>query len=140
MTVRLLVRPGAPAGASLAEQLSFRWSDGQGGGEGRSNRSMLAVGTADNNQALYPLTVDPVRGSAGSTHAFSAGLFAPGEPVSLWYHTPDGRDVPVALNRADAEGRVLINFATTDLMAGDYNMVAYGQWTKFTAVGRFEVR
>ena len=140
MTVRLLVRPGAAADASLAERLSFRWSDAEGGGEGRSNRSMLAVGTADNNQALYPLMVNPVRGSVGSTHAFSADLFAPGEPVSLWYHTPDGRDVAVALNRADAEGRVLINFATNDLPAGDYNMVANGHWTKFTAVGRFEVR
>ncbi len=46
----------------------------------------------------------------------------------------------VALNRADAEGGVQINFATTDLPAGNYNMVAYGHWTKFTAVGRFEVR
>jgi hypothetical protein len=100
----------------------------------------LAVGPSDNNQALYPLTVDPVAGSAGSTHAFSSRLFAPREPVSLWYHTPDGRNVPVALNRADADGRVTINFATTDLAAGNYNMVAYGHWTKFTATGRFEVR
>ena len=137
-TVRLLTRPGAAQGAGLGERLTYRWSDDRAGGTGRSNLPILVVAERSQHQPLYTLSISPA-GQSGS-YVFSSGVFSPGEPVSLWYHTPGGRDIAVATTQADADGMVRVEFSSGGLPAGSYMMVAHGAWTTFSATGRFEAR
>ena len=139
-TVRLLTRPTAPLGASLGERLTYTWSDGESGGSGRSNLTVLAVGETDNNQPTYPLGVTPTEGPVGATHVLGATIFVPFETVTVWYHTPDNRDIAVGSFGVDAEGRVGVQFTTTGLVPGNYFFVAYGNRSRLTGVGQFVVK
>lgn len=138
-TVRLLTRPTAPLGASLGERLTVRWADARDGGTSRSNLTVLTVGTYD-NQPTYPTGVTPTEGPAGTRHVLGAFIFAPGETVAVWYHTPDNRDVAVGSYIADPEGRLGVEFTTTGLAPGNHFFVAYGNRSRLTAVGPFTVR
>jgi hypothetical protein len=139
-TVRLLTRPTATLGASLGERLSFRWTDARSGGTGFSNRTVLTVGETDNNQPTYPLGVTPTEGPIGATHVLGATIFVPFETVTVWYHTPDNRDIAVGSFGVDAEGRVGVEFTTPGLAPGNYFMVVYGNRSRLTGVGPFVVR
>jgi hypothetical protein len=41
--------------------------------------------------------------------------------------------------RADADGAMSIDFPAKELAAGDYSIVAYGQWSGLSAVGTFKL-
>ncbi len=101
-TIRLAVLPGTAAGDIVSQRLAFAWSDDIGGGAGRSNQIVPAT-TAD--PLLYALSVEPVS-QVPETFNLSTNIFAPGEPISLWYHTSDGRDIPIEHRAAaDDDGR-----------------------------------
>lgn len=134
-TLSLLVLPTAPAGGAIGGALSFSWSDGAGGGAGRSNALLAGVGEALPTPGLAAEPA-PVSGTA---RTFSATVFAPGEPVSLWYNTPDGRAVAVGTVAADAEGQLSTTFDPAGLPAGAYTMVAHGHWTELTVTAPFSV-
>lgn len=146
-TVHFARLPGAPAGTGLTQRLTYHWGDGTISGAGRSN---LPVANA---QPAYALTVTPDAG----LQTFKSGIFAPGEPVTLWYNTPTGVakvtfdgaklttaddrvDDSISYIRADADGNISIDFSTAGLAPGAYSMVAHGNWTGFSAVGPFQVK
>jgi hypothetical protein len=133
-TVRLKLLPGVAANDALTQRLSYRWKDDRSGGAGRSNLPALTAAR------LFTLAVDPAIGPADSARVVRSAIFAPEEPVSLWYNTPDGNAVPISQVKADPDGVLRAEFRTAGLPAGAYSLVAYGSWTEFTVVGGFEVR
>lgn len=139
VTVRLATRSTVPDGTRLAERLSFLWHDEVGEGTGQSNYPLLVAGANDRSEPFTMLTVAPPNAVAGSIHVFASGSFAPNEPVSLWYNTPDGAVVSLPAVVADSEGRIHVTLTTTDFHPNTYSLVAYGSWTTLTAVGPFHV-
>jgi hypothetical protein len=139
-TVRMVVQPAAANNVRLAQRLTYRWQDARGGGQGRGNAPVVLVGDVDTNQALYALIVAPSSAVAGSTLVFQGDIFVPGEPVALWYNTPDGHVVPAGRIPADGDGALRREIDTAGLAPGYYSMVAYGTWSDLTAVATFEIR
>lgn len=139
-TVRLQVR-NVPAGTSLASQLNFTWDDYARGGNGRSNMSILRVAERVDHRDTYVLLAEPTAAGAGNRFVFASDIFAPNEPVGVWYNLPDGQNVRAGGTfRTNADGNLVVYFDTpTDLSAGTYSMVFYGHWTEFTAVAPFTV-
>jgi hypothetical protein len=135
-TVRFVALAAIADGTSLAEQLTFSWSDEEQGGSGVSNRTLLVVAAGDADQAIYPLAV-AIGGTA--RYSFSGAVFAPGEPVSFWYNMPTGRAVEVGMIAADANGSASVDLESGGLASGAYSMVAHGNWTGFTAVAAFQI-
>jgi hypothetical protein len=135
-TVRFVILAAIADGTSLAEQLTFSWSDEEQGGSGASNRALLVVAGGDGDQAIYPLAL-AIGGTA--RYSFSGAVFAPGEPVSFWYNTPTGRAVEVGMIAADANGVASADLESGGLAGGAYSMVAHGNWTGFTAVAAFQI-
>lgn len=138
-TLRFRVEPSAAIGDALALQMSTQWADAAGGGAGQSNMSTLAVGAADRSEPVYPLQAEVSASQTAPSIRFSTTIFAPGEPVGLWYNTPSGRAVTVGTVKADINGAITVSFSTSGLSPGAYSMVAYGHWTEFTAVAPFAV-
>lgn len=147
-TLRFRVLPGVPAGTHLGERISFTWNDDADNGKGRSNDPGLVVAGSTVEQPYYPLAVLPVSGPAGTNRVFSSDIFAPKEPVTFWYNTPTGQIVELGPIDNDEHGIVIANengaagleLPTAGLPPGTYSMVAYGNWTGFTAVGAFQVQ
>lgn len=137
-TVRLAVLPQVPLGTQLTGRLLVE-GDGVEDGRDRSNQTTLVVGSSDHSQPFYALSASPARGPSGATYVFSSAIFVPREPVTFWYRTPAGSDVEVGVVAADADGVVTLPLTTTDLAAGTYSMVAYGNWSSLTSVGVFQV-
>jgi hypothetical protein len=139
-TIRLRVLDEVPVGTSLGERLSYFWSDSQGSGSGTSNITVVGADTTSNHTQYYQIFVSPEAGPAGSTHTFATGVFAPNEPVALWYYGADGVTRPLEGMLADANGGMIMKYTTQGLTPGRYTMVAYGNWTGFTATGIFDVK
>jgi hypothetical protein len=129
-TLTISVIETAVVGGSIGGPLTFRWSDAASGGSGSSNNLGLTVG----GPAFAPALT--VGGEVGKP-TFSSAIFAPGEPVGVWYNTPDGKAVALQTIRADAKGAIAFSLDTGGLPAGAYSVVAYGHWTEFTAVAPF---
>lgn len=138
-TVRMQVLGSTPVGTDLGQRLAYSWLDEIQNGAGHSNMTMLHVGDDNIHRSLYSLDNSLSGGLAGSTHVFTSAIFAPNEPVDLWYNKPDGSVVGIGRARADDNGLLTEALTTTDFGAGTYSMVAYGTWTQFTAVADFEV-
>lgn len=134
-TIRLAVLDTAPEGGDLIGRAALRWADRAGGGEGRSNRVELSVG----GPARGPVAALTRTESPEGNPVFGSGIFAPGEPVALWYQQGTGQGVAVEQIVADDEGRITYTL-DADLAPGAYTMVAYGHWTEFTAAAPFSVR
>ncbi len=133
-TVRLITQPGLMTGTQLGERLTYRWADGRGGGSGQSNMPVLVATDTTTQQQFYNLTIE----EEGSMRMFASGVFAPNEPVALWYNTPNGTVGPVPQTHADENGTIHFTFDTAMLPAGSYSMVARGEWSEITAVGTFQ--
>lgn len=138
-TIRLSVLANAPEGAIVSDALSVKWQDDVNGGQARSNGSVLVVGAADSTVPTYSLAVSPSSGASGTSFIFKGSIFAPGEPVGVWYNAPNGTVVGGSTFYAKADGSLTVSFADK-VTPGAYAMVFYGHWTKFTAVGAFEVQ
>lgn len=132
-TLRLQVLPTAPADGAISGRLSFSWSDAAGGGKGRSNALAATVG------APLPAPSLTSEAAGASKRSFTSDVFAPVEPVGVWYNTPAGRAVAVGTLTADREGRLTVSLDTTGLAAGQYTLVALGHWTEFSTVAPFTV-
>jgi len=124
----------------INDRIAHKWYDGaRAGHTDHSNKPHIAVADADEHRDVYALHVAPASGPAGSEHVFSSSIFVPNEPVTLWYHRPDGTVVAMSGARASGEGMVELTFATDGLGAGAYTMVAYGEWSRFTTSTGFTV-
>ncbi|NNJ12342.1 hypothetical protein EKD04_018610 [Chloroflexales bacterium ZM16-3] len=131
-TIHLTLLDTAAVGGALGGPLSFIWRDAAGGGSSSSNSLALSVG----GPAFAPSLA---ASAADGEITFSSAIFAPDEPVGLWYNAPDGSVVALDMILADAEGKIAVSLATGGIAAGDYSMVAYGHWTEFTAMAPFTV-
>lgn len=140
-TLRMQVIETLTPGTSLAEQMSFTWKDYDRGGSGKSNVTLLAVTGAVDNRPTYTMSAEPAAAGAGSDFSFGSNLFAPKEPVGVWFNQPDGTiGESVATFRAESDGTLLVTFVSdTDLAPGTYSMVFYGHWTQFTVVAPFTI-
>ena len=122
--------------ASVRRRVAAHWD----GGTGRSNAIVVAVGVNDQSALYGQMSTDISSGQAGSTPIFTSTVFIPGEPVALWYNTPNGAVTKLATVMADGEGKVTSTFAATGFSTGSYTLVARGNWSSIIAVGGFEVR
>jgi len=158
-TVRFAKLPNAPADAALTERVTYVWSLEGRKHEGSSNLPMTL-------KPYYSLDVSAFSTPEGTTTQRLAGnVFLPGEPVSFWCNMPDGavhalmiHNEPQAVLahslttsqkrnhnyveaiRADASGAMSIDFPAKELTAGEYSIVAYGQWSGLSAVGAFKMK
>ncbi|NTV99769.1 MAG: hypothetical protein HGA19_00520 [Oscillochloris sp.] len=130
-TIRLTVLSSAASGSALGAPLRFVWDDSEDGGSSSSNNLWLSVG----GPAFTP-TLTSSAASAGLI-TFSSAIFAPTEPIGLWYNTPDGRAITLDTIRAEADGTVTFVIDVSALPTGTYSVVSYGHWTEFTAVTTF---
>jgi hypothetical protein len=131
-TLHLMVRDNAVAGGSISEQLRLTWRDRAGGGISLSNRLEVSVGT------LAPGSVVQMSVQQNSGEIlFSNSLFAPNEPIALWYHLPTGEAVALGRIVAGVDGDLNYRFSTDGLEPGRYIFVAYGLWTELHAQGVF---
>lgn len=91
------------------------------------------------------ISVAPVSGPPGTSFAFTASGFLPGEGVGIWIHRPDGT---VSTVSADGKGVKAnsVGVATWSITAGTampdgvYSMVAQGLVSTQVRVVRFEIR
>ncbi|NTW01431.1 MAG: hypothetical protein HGA19_08985 [Oscillochloris sp.] len=139
-TVRLQVLPTVAPSTSLSNQLSYHWSDDVEGGDGTSNTTILTVENSENNAETYPLNAALSSNETGTSLTFSSAIFAPKEPVGIWYNAPDGSVIPGATFFAEADGSLTVSFDSTGLQPGNYTAVFYGHWTEFTAVAPFTIQ
>ena len=137
-TVRLRVLDNAADGGSVCNVISVNWKDDVRGGRRFSNRPIVVVG-ASNQTQTYTLVASPSSGPAGTKFFFTGTVFAPSEPVGVWYNAPNGTVVSGSTFYAKDDGSIVVSFADK-VTPGFYSMVFYGHWTKFTAVGTFEVK
>jgi len=139
--ISFYVKMDAPDGASVMERLSFEWVDEHGNRElGLGNQPILTVGNTDVHQEHYPITVEPMTAPTGSKRVFmTEPIYAPGEPVAIWYNHPNGVIIDVGAMAADYNGRVRFELDSWNMGNGTYSMVTQGNWTHFTSVSVFHV-
>lgn len=160
--VRLQLLDNVANGATLGTRVDYTYGtqNSNQGGSGRSNLALVTVGNSDVSAATYPLTAAATSGDE-RRWSFASDVFAPNEPVTVWYHTPTGVDVETeaksgnvvvpasstdtednggAFVSADEAGRVQFSFRPRGLPSGSYIMVARGAWTGFEATGTFIVQ
>lgn len=138
-TIRLEVAQNAPVATSLAGRLSFDWADSAGGGKGRSNLTILAVGAADDNRPFYSSDVSPSSGPNSARRSLSSPIFVPFEPVAFWYNLPNRQVEEAGILRADENGLIDAAFTPVGLGRNTYQIVVYGNWSRMTTVGNFTV-
>ena len=144
------------AGTELSEPASISWHDADAGGHAVSNWPNRSAAPTAAHNGLYTLRVS----AEGSDYVFSADIFAPNEPITFWYNTPNGRVVASEIKRgyvidaastdedeqgadyagANADGVVSVRMSTRGLSAGRYSLVARGNAGGMIAVGAFEVK
>jgi hypothetical protein len=134
-TLRMLVSAEVPVGTSLAPRLNYEWNDRSSGGAGTGNLLPLVVGERNMSTAQFPLAIE----ASENGFLFGAAIFAPNEPIGLWYETPGGRNVELGTVRASEEGVIDLELIIGDDGPGDYALVAYGLWSEFTAVGEYRL-
>jgi hypothetical protein len=138
-TLRVQIAGTVEGNTALGERLTFVWQDDGEVRSGVSNLPALIAGAGDTSTDLYPISASPISGRAGETHTFRSDIFAPGEPVSLWYNKPDGTAEGVGVVPANDEGAISVEFTTDGLAPGFYSMVAHGNWTAFSGLAAFQV-
>jgi uncharacterized repeat protein (TIGR01451 family) len=137
-TIELLVASTVEVGTPLLGRLDV---DGSGVDDDRerTNLPMVVVGTTPEDATIFALETPDASKPAGSTYTFESGVFHPYEPVTFWYHTPDGLDIEVGTVEANSAGEVAVAFTSTGLPAGGYTMVANGNWSSIQAATPFVV-
>lgn len=139
--IMVYVKMDAPAGALVSDRLTYEWISESGNTKiGLGNTSTLAAGASDVHQPHYMLYIDADTAPIGAKRVFTTdGIFAAGEPVALWYNTPQGFTFEVGVVPADLSGKIGFTLDTWSLGNGSYSMVAHGNWTGFEAVSVFNV-
>lgn len=125
---------------AIETRSTFRWSDEDRGGNGRSNWAPVLVGGGNDTAPFVWLIVEPVRGTAAETRTFFSDRFVPGENVVTWLNTPRGVKPLNVAAAADPSGRVWLTYRPSDLTPGTYQIVAHGTRSRLTGVVSFVVQ
>jgi hypothetical protein len=130
-TLRLVISPQAREGDQFGGRVPFRWRDHSAGRAGESNLLDLVVGQAPppTVATLQPL----VNADTTASRQFTSGIYAPGEPVALWYHTPGDQVVGLDRVQADTKGEIQAALPLAGLAPGSYTLVAAGVWSGLQA-------
>jgi uncharacterized repeat protein (TIGR01451 family) len=136
-TIELEVSSSVEVGTPLLGRLDV---DGSGINDDRdrTNLPMVVAGSSNQHTTIFALETPDASKPAGSTFTFASGAFHPYEPVTLWYHTPDGLDIEVGTVEANAAGEISVAFTSGSRMAsGGYTMAANGNWSSIQAATPF---
>jgi hypothetical protein len=123
----------------ISMRADYRWDDHRNGGAWRSNWAPVVSGAGNESAPWVPVLIDPIGGFAGTTHHFSTDRFIPSEGIYTWLNTPQGVRPLELRGVADLLGRVWLDFASTGLQSGTYQLVLYGARSKLTGVATFSV-
>jgi hypothetical protein len=124
----------------LNVRANYTWSDRADGGGQRANWTPVIVGNGPSDSPYIWVQVAPDRGVAGTWHNFYTDRFLPGEGVTTWLNTPQGVRALSLRGTANGDGVVSLNYASTGLARGTYQMVLYGQRSGLTGVATFIVQ
>jgi hypothetical protein len=123
----------------ISMRANYSWSDHRDGGAWRSNWAPVVIGAGNESAPWVPLLVDPLDGISGTTHHFSTDRFIPSEGIYTWLNTPYGVEPLELRGTADLLGRVWLDFSSTRLRPGTYQLVTYGARSNLTGVATFYV-
>ncbi|GAB4425818.1 MAG: hypothetical protein OHK0015_06160 [Chloroflexi bacterium OHK40] len=124
----------------LDVRASYTWRDGVDGGGQRANWTPVLVGSGPSDAPYIWVQVSPDRGAAGTRHRFYTNRLLPGEAVSTWLNTPQGVRPLTLRGTADADGAVTLDYRSSGLARGTYQLVLYGQRSGLTGVATFIVQ
>lgn len=125
----------------LDMRASYGWSDKRGGGGPYlSNWAPVVVSNGPATGSWVWVQATPTSAPAGSTHTFMSNRFAPGEGVVTWLNTPQGVQALDLRGTTNSEGALSLQFSSTGLKPGVYQIVLYGMRTQLTGVATFTVR
>lgn len=129
------VRSNAAIGSDLLGPASVGWNDSDGRREGLSNRPFVIVASESFNDEI--LSIPLFNSEAG--FLFGADIYAPFEPVGVWYNTPSGEAIGLGTFLADANGVIDLELIIGDDPPGSYSVVLRGLWLQQTLVGYYEL-
>jgi len=138
-TIVFRVSEWLPDRTVISMRATYAWSDARDGGGWRSNWAPLLIGRGNESAPWVWLVVDPLGGVPGTTHHFFTDRFIPSEQIYTWLNTPDGVKPLELRGVADLMGRVWIDFRSSGLRPGSYQLVLYGARSNLTAVATFIV-
>jgi hypothetical protein len=124
----------------IGMRANYRWDDHRNGGAWRSNWAPVVIGAGNESAPWIPVLIDPIGGFAGTTHHIYTDRFIPSEGIYTWLNTPQGVRPLELRGVADLLGRVWLDFSSTGLQSGTYQLVLYGARSKLTGVATFSVR
>jgi hypothetical protein len=139
-TIVFRVNAALPDNSVINIRAAYTWSDAGGSIAWTSNWAPLLARGGDASAPWLWLMVNPVEGTAGTTHRFFTDRFIPGEGIYTWLNTPSGIRALSLRPVADAQGRVTVDYQSTGLRPGTYSMALYGARSNLTAIVSFSVR
>jgi hypothetical protein len=139
---RVFVRVGGslPNQTLLDVRARYRWSDRADGGSRNANWTPVLIGNGPADAPYVWVRVDPAQGPAGTNHSFFSNRLLPGESVSTWLNVPGGVRALDLRGTTDALGQVTLNYRSSGLSHGTYQLVLYGQSSRLTGVVSFVVQ
>lgn len=139
-TVVMRVNEAVPYETVINVWASFYWTDTEGNTEIRpSNATPIVVAAGNQSSPWVWMAVEPRQGPAGTSFGFFSDRFVPNEDIATWMNTPGGVQALPLRKEADDHGRIWLDFSSSGLAPGTYQMVASGTQSKITAVETFVV-
>ena len=133
------VKGDLPDKTVISMRASYSWSDRRSGGAWTSNWAPVLIGAGNESAPWVWMVGDPIGGWPGTTHRFFTDRYIPGEGIYTWLNTPDGVRALDLRGVADSMGRVWLDFQSTGLRPGTYQLVLYGARSNLTGVTTFYV-
>jgi hypothetical protein len=156
--------PGHTSTSTLPTAINFHYSNNGQTHSGTVNTQLLPMQASAAVQAASASMVVV----AGDPVSVNSAIFAPGEPVALWYNAPDGQTLPLYVRNgritterqhkelmadgtthdvnngaylsADAQGTIAAMLSTRNLEPGAYTLIAHGLNSSASAVVAFQLR
>lgn len=139
--VFLRVGENLPNQSLLDVRARYSWQDQGSGGSRNANWTPVLVGSGPADAPYFWMSVTPTQGAAGTLHRFFSNRLLPGEGVSTWLNVPGGGVRALDLRGvADSQGMVTLDYRSSGLTPGVYQLVLYGQSSRLTGVVSFVVQ
>lgn len=139
-TIYFRVSDSQPDLTVISMRAGYSWDDARDGGTWQSNWAPVLIGAGNASATWVWLAVDPLSGASGTTFHFFTDRYIPGEGIITWLNTPTGVKPLDLRGVADPMGRVWLDFSSSGLQPGSYQLVLYGARSNLTAVATFTVR